>query len=53
VLNATEGGERPERAVHLGGHLVDSVTDFVCFTHGDLADPGTFVWPPPLPVDPH
>jgi C-terminal processing protease CtpA/Prc len=36
----------------LGGHLVDKATDFVCFTHGDLANPGTFVWAPPLTVEP-
>lgn len=36
----------------LGGHLVDSATDFVCTTHGDLANPGTFVWSPPLTVEP-
>lgn len=36
----------------LGGHLVDRDTDFVCFTHGDLANPGTFVWTSPLTVKP-
>jgi hypothetical protein len=36
----------------LGGHLVDHATDFVCSAHGDLANPGTFVWAPPLTVEP-
>lgn len=36
----------------LGGHLVDKATDFVRCTHGVLANPGTFVWSPPLTVEP-
>jgi C-terminal processing protease CtpA/Prc len=36
----------------LGGHLVDRATEFVCFTHGDLTNPGTFVWTRPTVVPP-
>jgi C-terminal processing protease CtpA/Prc len=36
----------------LGGHFVDQATDFVCFTHGDLTNPGTFVWSRPSTVQP-
>ena len=36
----------------LGGHLVAHDTPFVRFTHGDLANPGAFVWTPPLSIEP-
>jgi C-terminal processing protease CtpA/Prc len=36
----------------LGGHLVDRPTEFVCFTRGDLTNPGLFVWRPPSIVTP-
>ncbi len=36
----------------LGGHLAYRETEFVCFTRGDLANPGTFTWAPPLAVKP-
>jgi C-terminal processing protease CtpA/Prc len=40
----------------LGGHLVSTPTEFARFTHADPANPGAFVWTPPLsiqPVEPH
>ncbi len=36
----------------LGGRLVDEATPFVSFTRGDLANPGAFVWRPPLSLSP-
>jgi C-terminal processing protease CtpA/Prc len=36
----------------LGGHFVDRATPFECNTHGDLTNPGTFVWSAPEVVKP-
>ena len=36
----------------LGQMLVESRSEFVCFTKGDLANPGAFVWTPPLALMP-
>jgi C-terminal processing protease CtpA/Prc len=36
----------------LGGHFIDRDTPFMCATHGDLANPGAFVWAPPEVVKP-
>jgi C-terminal processing protease CtpA/Prc len=36
----------------LGQHLVDTSTPFVRFTHGDLTNPGSFVWTEPLAIEP-
>jgi C-terminal processing protease CtpA/Prc len=36
----------------LGGRLVDEITPFVCFTRGDLANPGAFIWRPAISLTP-
>ena len=36
----------------LGQHLVDRPTPFACFTHGDLTNPGAFVWTGPVTIQP-
>lgn len=36
----------------LGQHLVDRPTPFVRFTHGDLSNPGAFLWTSPLTIEP-
>jgi hypothetical protein len=40
----------------LGGYLVTEPTEFARFTHGLAANPGVFVWTPPValePLEPH
>jgi hypothetical protein len=36
----------------LGSRLVSKPTEFVRFTHGDLANPGAFHWTEPLSIEP-
>ncbi|MEM7307977.1 MAG: S41 family peptidase [Planctomycetota bacterium] len=36
----------------LGGHLVGEPTPFARFTHGDLSNPGAFLWTEPLSLPP-
>jgi len=36
----------------LGGHLIARPAEFVCGTHGDLNNPGAFVWTRPLRIEP-
>ena len=36
----------------LGSLLVDHPSEFVRFTHGDIANPGAFHWGEPLTIDP-
>jgi len=36
----------------LGSYLVDKPTEFVCFTSGDLSNPGAFHWAPSISLTP-